>query len=223
MLRLGLLRAGGGRCRLIAGPLPKDENTVNPNPQTPPDEASWQPFVAGLRRFVAGRVPALDAEDVAQEVLLRLHQRAHTLRDTARAEAWVYGVARRVIADHYRARKVPLSEGEDLERLELPLPADAPSLASFEGDHSVHEEVLTWLRPLAEELPEKYRRALVLADFEGRTQREVAAELGLSLSGAKSRVQRARSMLGDALARCCQVEMGPDGRAVDFLRRECAC
>jgi RNA polymerase sigma-70 factor (ECF subfamily) len=60
--------------------------------------------------------------------------------------------------------------------------------ASFGGDHSVHEEVLSWLRPMAEELPEKYRQALVLADFEGLTQRQVAESLDLSLSGAKSRV-----------------------------------
>jgi RNA polymerase sigma-70 factor (ECF subfamily) len=64
-----------------------------------------------------------------------------------------------------------------------------------------------------------YRRPLIMADFEGHTQQEVADELELSLSGAKSRVQRARAQLGDLLKQCCEVEFGPEGRAQAFRRR----
>ncbi|MEM7050232.1 MAG: sigma-70 family RNA polymerase sigma factor [Acidobacteriota bacterium] len=186
-----------------------------------PDHPSWHRFLKGLRAFVARRVPEQDADDVVQEVLLRLHQGAAGLRDAKRAEAWVFTIARRTIADFYRARR-PTSE-EEVDQLAASLPDEPGSFATFPGDHSVHEEVLSWLRPMAEELPEKYRQALILADFEGLKQREVATRLGLSLSGAKSRVQRARTMLAGALEACCEVELGPDGRAVDFLRRDCAC
>ncbi len=204
-------------------------------PDTAPDSRTahpagdhWQPFVDGLRAFVARRVPARDADDVAQEVLLRLHQQASTLRDAGRAEAWVYGIARRAIADHYRGRRTPLDQGAALGDDAEALPAgdgggEPRGFASFPGDHSVHEEVLSWLRPLADELPPAYREALVLADFEGATQREVADRLGLSLSGAKSRVQRARRLLGEHLRRCCELEIDADGTVVDFRRRACAC
>jgi RNA polymerase sigma-70 factor (ECF subfamily) len=191
-----------------------------------PASDHWQPFVAGLRAFVARRVPARDAEDVAQEVLLRLHQSAAGLRDASRAEAWVYAIARRTIADHFRARRPTDELGDEAEALAADGEAAAAQrrgFASFPGDHSVHEEVLSWLRPMAEELPEGYRRALLLADFEGLTQRQVADRLGLSLSGAKSRVQRARRMLGEELRRCCEVEIGADGTVVDFRRRRCEC
>lgn len=180
----------------------------------------WMPFVEALRAFVARRVPSADAEDVAQDVLLRLHQGAAELRDASRAEAWVYGVARRAIADYYRRRRPPGSELE-AEELADPNPVELRGFADFAGAHDVHEEVLSWLRPMAEDLPPMYRDPLILADFEGRTQRQVAEELGLSLSGAKSRVQRARAMLGDLLRRCCEIELGPEGRAVDFERRQC--
>lgn len=181
-------------------------------------ESVWQPFLSGLRAFVARRVPAGEADDVLQDTLLRLHRAAPTLRDDQRAEAWVYGIARRTIADFYRQRGGVPSGSTDEEKAD-PDATPPENLAAYDGDHAVHEEVLSWLRPMAEELPETYRRALIMADFEGRTQQEVADALGLSLSGAKSRVQRARAMLGDAIRSCCEVEFGPDARASAFRRR----
>lgn len=183
--------------------------------------AHWRPFVEGLRAFVARRVPAPDAEDVAQEVMIRLHQGAASLRDAGRAESWVYSIARRTIADYYRSRGARPDRDASEAGEEVATPGEpAPGFGAFAGRHSAHEEVLSWLRPMVEELPEGYREALLLADFEGRPQRQVAERLGLSLSGAKSRVQRARALLGEHLRRCCEIELGPDGRVTDFRRRD---
>lgn len=202
------------------------------NPDSKPSEAAgepareneppWRPFVEGLRRFIARRVPSPHAEDVLQDTLVRLHEAAPSLNDADRAEAWVFTIARRTIADFYREeeRRPVDANVEQADDLAAPEPASDPeNLASYEGKHDVHEEVLSWLRPMAEELPEMYRRPLIMADFEGHTQQEVADELELSLSGAKSRVQRARAQLGDLLKQCCEVEFGPEGRAQAFRRR----
>jgi len=186
------------------------------------DAAPWRPFVDGLRRFVQSRVPAAEAEDVLQDTLLRLHEASDSLRDADRAEAWVFSIARRTIADYYRDRE----RGPDEQPVgRVPDAVDDEGSATdqvdvYEGEHNVHEEVLSWLRPMAEELPEKYRRPLVQADFEGRTHRDVADELGLTRSGATSRIRRARAKLRERLRRCCEVEFGPEGRAVAFWRRD---
>jgi len=188
-------------------------------------DAPWRPFVDGLRRFIASRVPDSDAEDVLQDTLLRLHEATDSLRDADRAEAWVFSIARRTIADFYRDRE----RGPDEQPVgRVPDVVDDEGAAtdqvdSYEGDHDVHEEVLSWLRPMAEELPERYRRPLVMADFEGATHREVADEFGLSRSGATSRIRRARAKLREQLQRCCEVEFGPEGRAVAFRRRDERC
>lgn len=183
----------------------------------------WIPFIDGLRAFLARRLPDQEVEDVLQDILIRIHEGAASLRDAARAESWVYGIARRSIADFYRERARRL----DREGLDGPVEPAAGEpgrgLGTFPGSHSVHEEVLSWLEPMARSLPEGYRRALLLADFQGRPQAEVARELGLTLSGAKSRIQRARKMLRRELQRCCHVHLGPDGRVVDFQRRRCGC
>ncbi|MEM7356861.1 MAG: sigma-70 family RNA polymerase sigma factor [Acidobacteriota bacterium] len=185
---------------------------------------SWDHFVEGLRAFIARRVPAQDAEDVAQDALLRIHKSATTLRDPQRVQGWVYSVARHAIADYYRShRRIEVADALELESMADPSAAVAEKLATFRGDHSAHEEVLTWLRPIAEGLPSGYREALLMADFEGVTQREVAEKLGLSLPGAKSRIQRARRMLAAELEQCCSVELGADGRVEDFKRNACDC
>lgn len=193
-----------------------------PSDSEPRDGLSWEPFLDGLRAFVARRVPRQDSDDVTQEVLLRLHQGRSSLRQPARAEGWIYGIARRTIADFYRRR--PALEATGSEAPEPPAEAtEARGFATFAGDHGPHEEVLSWLRPMVDELPDLYREALLAADFEGKTQRQIAEELGMSLSGVKSRVQRARAMLGENLHRCCEVALGDDGRVVDFYRRSCDC
>ena len=192
-----------------------------PNDPSSADEAPWRPFVEGLRAFVARRVPSAQADDVLQDTLLRLHEAAPSLRDADRAEAWVFTIARRTIADFYRERERRPVDGsiETPETIADDDTAPPEHVGSSHGAHDVHEEVLSWLRPMAEELPDMYRRPLIMADFEGFTQQAVADELGLSLSGAKSRVQRARVRLREHLEQCCEVEFGPSGEAVAFQRR----
>ncbi len=197
-------------------------STESTNPKAASE--GWHPFIEGLHAFIARRVPSQYFEDVLQDVMVRLHRGASSIRDAGRAESWVYGVARRAIADFYRARAASL-ESAELPEEGGPAAPDAPrqGFGSFLGTHSVHEEVLSWLEPMARALPPGYREALLMADFEGRSQSEVARALGLSLSGAKSRVQRARKMLRDSLHRCCEVHLGEGGRVVDFRRRDCGC
>ena len=65
------------------------ETTVT-SPSTPDTslDPSWGHFVDGLRAFIARRVPAQDAEDVAQDALLRIHKSAATLRLRTRELGW---------------------------------------------------------------------------------------------------------------------------------------
>lgn len=189
-----------------------------PAPDTLPITAEvWTRFRDGLLRFLTSRLPSeADAEDVLQDVFVRIHEGAGGLQHPDRVQAWVFGIARRAASDFYRerGRRPDAAPGEAIGE-----PAVEPedvNLASYRGEHGVHEEVLSWLVPMIEALPEGYREAVRLADVEGRAQQEVADRLGLSLSGAKSRVQRGRALLGEVLRACCEVEFGPDGRAVEY-------
>lgn len=175
----------------------------------PQEELLWRDYRDRLVRFVQRRVnDAATAEDIAHDVLVRAYQKRDTLRSGQKFEAWLYQITRNAVIDHYRARR-PAEE--------LPAELAAPDQ---EGGRAAREELAGCLRPLVAALPEHYRDAVLLSELHGLTQNEAAQRLGLSLSGAKSRVQRARRMLEEKLLACCQVELDHRGAIVDYERRD---
>jgi RNA polymerase sigma-70 factor (ECF subfamily) len=183
-------------------------------------ETLWQQFSDQVRGFIRSKVSSDEiAEDVLQDIFIRIHQGINDLEHQDRVQSWVFGIARRALADYYRRK------GRDKERPAANLEEEDTEdptldLNKFEGEHDVHEEVLSWLIPMIDELPEKYGKPLKMAEVEGKTQQEIAEHFGLSLPGAKSRVQRARVKLGEVLATCCEVEFGEEGRAVAYRKKE---
>ena len=176
-------------------------------------EAVWDRFNHRLRSFIRGRVSDEDtAEDILQQVFIRIHANMGALRDQGKLESWVYQIARHAIIDHYRSRRATVELPESLavheEALEEP---DAGT------------ELALSLREMVEALPEPYRQALILTEYQGLGQKELADRLGLSFSGAKSRVQRARQKVRDMLLSCCHVELDRRGAIVDYYERCCCC
>jgi len=76
---------------------------------------------------------------------------------------------------------------------------------------------------MVRELPDKYRTAIQLSEMENKTQKEVAEKEGISLSGAKSRVQRGRAMLKNMLDDCCQFEINQKNQVVSYEKKERDC
>ena len=161
-----------------------------------------------LRPFVAKRVREVDVDDVLQEIFLRIQGALPTLRDEQRLGPWLYLVARSVIIDHLRrtARQPQASE----RAWEL-MPDDGE-----EGESAVEREVAGYAAMFVAFLPSPYREALTLTELSGLTQQEAADMLGISLSAMKSRVQRGRKKLREALEACCHI-------ALDARRRVVAC
>ncbi|TNF24008.1 MAG: sigma-70 family RNA polymerase sigma factor [Deltaproteobacteria bacterium] len=177
-------------------------------------EVSWDAVAARLRPFVRARVASeADAEDVLQEVLLRMLRGLPALQQKDRLGAWMYRIAHSAVADHGRARaRHPLASHE---------PPEPVAVEAVEEDAEVAHAVAGVLGLFVAALPEPYREAVTLTDLEGRTQREAAALLGLSLSGMKSRVQRGRAKLRSMLEACCELGVDARGRVVSCeVRRD---
>jgi RNA polymerase sigma-70 factor (ECF subfamily) len=174
---------------------------------TPPAaEAVWHELHDRLRRFIARRVRSpQDAEDILQEVMLRIHRHSGDLERADRVASWVYRIAANSIADHYRRparRELALGQAMDVAE-----PGAAATAWAEPDSAELRAELADCLAPLTARLPELYREALDVTEFQGMTQAEAAGRLGLSVSGMKARVQRGREQLKDLLLDCCDVEL----------------
>ena len=178
-------------------------------------ELSWAAFEARLRAYVRRRVESAAVDDVVGDILLRLVQQRAALEAARNPLAWMLRLAANAVADHHRRRDV---ERRALSRARME--AGATTGASGpEEDGTASEEISHCIRPLIEGLPRRYRDALLLTEIRGLSQAEAALRLNLSRSGMKSRVQRGRAKLKQALLRCCDVRRDARGGVLDYRRR----
>ena len=132
---------------------------------------------------------------------LRIHGNLHKLDEKDRVAAWVYRIARNVIHDHYR-----MKQGMTL----------ATDVADEDDRRNqLNASVGVWIEELIGRLPRTYQEAVRLSEIEGWSQQEVADRLGLSVSGAKSRIQRGRQMLRGVLEQCCAFQYDHRGSVID--------
>lgn len=168
-------------------------------------EQIWHEYHDRVQRFVQRRVSDPDvAEDIVQDVFLKAHDRLDTLRDARRLDSWLFQIARNAVIDHYRRR--PTLALEDATAI----PAEP------EDEASVAHDLIPCLLAAIEKLPERDREALLLVVRDGLRQREVAERQGLSISGAKSRIQRARAKVRALLEWCCQPQFDRLGGVIDY-------
>lgn len=179
-----------------------------PTDQTP---NLWTDLREPLRRFIAKRVrDPHAAEDITQDVMLKVQSHLGELSAPGKLGAWAYQVARNAVTDYYRS-----TQGR--QRVDLGAADEPPAPAPGEQER-VTAELAACLRPMIRQLPPAYREALELTEDGGLTQQELADRLGVSLSGAKSRVQRARAQLKTMLLDCCRIETDRRGGVIDHQR-----
>lgn len=186
----------------------------------------WAEFGDRLRAFIRRRVEsAADAEDILQDVFLRIHRHAGSLEHQELLVSWLFQVTRNAITDYYRApvprRELLAGAPPDLEQAAVR--AGAWVEADDEASGQASRELAHCLRPMLTRLPPHYREAVSLIDLDGLSQQDAAIQAGLSLSGMKSRVQRGRLALAEVMRDCCRIETDAGGRITDYQVRETGC
>lgn len=165
----------------------------------------WQEYGPALKYFICRRVSDEGlVEDIFQDVMVKVQSRLDDLRDPTRLKSWIYQICRYTIIDHYRRRKITAESPDNL-------------VTATEMEEAQFRRALDFcIQEMVEKLPFKYRQAVMLTTYEGLTQKEMGEHLGLSVSGAKSRVQRAREKLKTELLDCCQIELDRFGKIIDY-------
>ena len=170
------------------------------------DRAGPRPST-GSRAFVAARVddPEL-AADITHDVVVRSIA-SGALERVDNPTAWLYRSARNAVIDHYRTRHVhaPLDQGDAWPD---PGPTDnQPNEAT--------RELARCLQPMLHQLPPAARDALTRVDVDGQTHQQAADQLGISVSGMKSRVQRARRQLKASSSSAARSSLDSAGAVTD--------
>lgn len=167
---------------------------------------AWHQHEAELRGWLRHRLGnPVDAEDMLQDLFIKAMRQGERFCTIVNARAWLFEVARNAVADWLRLTH---------ETVELPvnLTADIEAAAAVDSLAACLPRVLS-------ELSAEDREAITLCDLEGLPQAEYARLKGLSLPGAKSRMQRARKRLREQLTRACQVRLDAGGQVSDFVPR----
>lgn len=126
------------------------------------------------------------AHDVFQEVFVKAYQALHTLRDSGKEANWLFRIARNECLNALKSR-----QRSDRRTLSL----DSVAEPAAQGDDVTSRDAHAYLRRAIDQLPPEYREALLLAEFEGFSLKEIAEITGASLSNVKVRIHRAKQKL----------------------------
>jgi RNA polymerase sigma-70 factor (ECF subfamily) len=183
------------------------------------DEAGWDfqkihdEYRPRIRLYLARLVGEFEAEDLTQEVFLRISRSLQSFRGEAQLQTWIYRIATNAAVDRLRAPSYkyaaasaldPDAEmGEDeIEDRDLWTGEPAPSLE----EQVFRNEGLDCYCDFIEQLPENYRLVVALNQLGELTAREIAEALGLSLEAVKIRLHRGRARLLQELKAHCKAE-----------------
>lgn len=176
-------------------------------------ENIWLHLSDRLKSFINSKVPdKSEAEDILQEVFVKIHLKIDTLKDDAKLIPWLYQIARNLIADHYRSinkKHYPVTIFEEDDE-------DTSGRILMEG--AVQDMI-----DMMDNLPAANCEALCMTELEGLSQKEYAERIGITYTAAKSRIQRSRRLLKDMLMKCCHYQFDKYGTVLRISPKSCCC
>lgn len=176
-------------------------------------ENIWNDFHIELKYFILKKVKDESiANDILQEVFLKVIDNADKITQAKSVQQYIYGITRNATIDHFR--KSAKKNGIENEY----------ALISEEETQSLNATIANCcIKPFIKQLPDKYQVALTKTEFENISQKELAEQLDISYSGAKSRVQRGKEKLKELILTCCNFPSDRYGNLMDIEDKNCGC
>jgi RNA polymerase sigma-70 factor (ECF subfamily) len=170
-------------------------------------------FRPKIQRYLTRMVGEYEAEDLTQEVFVKISQALHTFRGESKLSTWIYRIASNAALDRMRSpsfkRIVPyeFSGCSDSDEMEI------KDKDTWTGDEApwldqqlLRKERAACYQAFVENLPEHYRRVIALSELEELAANEIADILGLSVEAVKMRLHRGRTKLLQELRNHCKAE-----------------
>lgn len=174
-------------------------------------ETVWGQYRSGLNAYLHSRVSnPSDAEELLQDILLKTHDNIDMLGNSESLKSWLFQIAHNTTVDFYRKKG----------RRDAVHPDDL-----WFSDANVEErhELEGCVAPFIDALPKEMGDLLRTIELEGVPQKDHAAELGVSYSTLKSRVQTARRRLRQVFESCCSFSLDTQGNIIGYKQNSSGC
>lgn len=169
----------------------------------------YETYQPKILRYLTHLIGESDAEDLAQETFMKVHQALKTFRGESQLSTWIYRIATNAALDKMRTpsfqRNHQTFTTDELDETGT-ANGDIPSRGkkSLIEKELIQDEMNQCIRSYIERLPKDYRMVLVLSEFEGLKNNEITKILGVSLETVKIRLHRAREKLKKELEEHCE-------------------
>lgn len=164
-------------------------------------------FRLKIHRYLARLTGAEEADDLTQEVFIKVNRGLKGFRGESKLSSWIYRIATNAALDHLRSRSLKQMTGEVSSRDSEKEEEDKYILLRRKGSsieqQLIRKEMNTCIRNVIKKLPEDYRTVIVLSELEELENREIAEILQVSIDTVKIRLHRARAKLKKELEDLC--------------------
>ncbi len=150
----------------------------------------------------------LPAEDLAQEVFVKIDRELQNFRGESQLSTWIYRIATNTALDRRRSSAFKQKNREQaasdfIEKMAAVKGVWSGEKRSEVDQQLIRQEMNDCIRKYIDELPEQYRAVIVLSEVEGFKNREIAEILQISIAAVKIRLYRARKKLQEKLQNRC--------------------
>ena len=170
-------------------------------------------FHKELKSFILKKTRnATDTDDILQDAFIRIIKNWDKVNQSDNLRLYLYGIVKNTVYDYFK-KKGPIHDS--IENVQEFTPEEAQNLNAAVANCCI--------RPFIDKLPDHYREALHLSELQYLSQKELAEQLGISYSGAKSRVQRGKEKLRGLLLDCCPYKSDIYGNIISNGKSDCGC
>ena len=171
----------------------------------------YSTFQPKILRYLAGMLGESEAEDLTQEVFVKVDKALESFRGEAQLSTWIYRVATNAALDRLRSSSYKQKDREcvpvDSTDRNVPEPEDKNVWTGEKkpdvDQQLIRQEMNSCVRGYIDQLPEDYNVVMILSEVEGLKNREIAEILEVSLDTVKIRLHRARAKLKESLDSNC--------------------
>ncbi|KZN33689.1 RNA polymerase sigma factor SigZ [Pseudoalteromonas luteoviolacea] len=167
-------------------------------------EQVWAQYRQSLKAFLHTKVASPnDVDDLLQDVLLKTHLAIENLHKPTSVKAWLFQIAHNTVIDYYRKNGIHSNAQQEITWYN-------------EAERNIKKELAQCIKPFIQQLPEQSAYLLEVIELEGKSQKQLADEMGLSYSTLKSQVQKARKELHGVFNACCQYDIDKHGNLIEY-------